>query len=391
MKKSFPKQKKEFFKNFKAAGYTLLETLVATGIAAIVITSAIGVTGNAYRSQRKVQFAQDFYSESRFLMERISQIARNNTLDYDRYFLEVGPEVNNCTAFNEDQIPGKYRTTEPDGLINYDNSFENRSILGYESIFYWDTDANDEQDRNLGGVKPDGTDDDCTKAWEKEGLIQELFLINGNRTMRTAIRRTPVSIEKFDLDQDGVPETDNPDYDTDDPDFDKLELQRQIGADIDGDGSVEIWAPDSTDVTTDIDGNGTDETGLPLIYWDETGSQCIVYIDENINGEYDNGFDSFHVVSGDKSSKDFCQKAHDFASVSPSALEINELSFSLSPSRDPYLNFRVDSAQIHPQVFISLSTEVRDPEMYDFETKENAPHISFQTMVSSRVFGNPRK
>lgn len=380
---------KIFQKKVNRSGFTLLETLVATGIAAIVITSAIGVTGNIYRSQRKVQFAQDFYSESRFMMERISQITRNNTLDYDRYFIEVGPEESgSCSAFEENQLPQRFRSGGADALTDYDNSRSNRFILGYETIFYWDTDSDGEQDRNLGGVIPDGSDDPCTKAWEEKALLQELFLINGSRNMRTAIRRNLTSIEEFDSDQDGTPETANPDYDTTDPNFNKLEMQRQLGTDIDGDGKIDVWAPNSSPITVDIDGDGTDETGNVLVHWDDT-EKCIIYVEDGTSDFQ--GTEPFKSILGENTSEDFCNKAHDFTAISPNALEITELTFSLSPSRDPYLNFRVDSAQIHPQVFISMTTEVRNPKLYDFETKENAPHLSFQTMVSSRVFGNSRK
>lgn len=388
--KKTPTFEKKFKKSIRNLGYTLLETLVATGIAAVVITSAISVTGNVYRSQRKVQFAQDFYSESRFMMERISQIARNNTLDYDRYFLEIGPITTNCASFNTDQIPYKYKDgADGDDLINENNSPSNRYTLGYETLFYWDTDSNEKQDRNLGGVNPTGVADPCLKAWEKNNFIQNLFLINGNRTMRTSLRRNPSSIQLFDNDQNGTPETNNPNYDTTDPDFNKLEMQRQLGADLNGDGKSDIWAPDTaSDVTIDLDLNGTFETGKPLIHWD--GSQCLLYIDENNNSSLD-GSELSHIILGDRTSEDFCKKSHDFTDISPNALEITELSFLLSPNRDPYLNFRIDSAQIHPQVFISMTAKVRNPKSYDFGTQENAPNISFQTMVSSRVFGNPRK
>jgi len=51
---------------FHHRGFTLLETLIATGIASIIITSALSVVASIYFSQKKVQFSHDFYAEARF-------------------------------------------------------------------------------------------------------------------------------------------------------------------------------------------------------------------------------------------------------------------------------------------------------------------------------------
>ena len=93
---------KNFFKN---PGFTLIEMLIATGISAIVLTTAFGTIGSVYFSQKRIQGAQDFYAEARFLMERVVQIARSNTIDYDRFFEKVGPEMGsgNCENFDADQ------------------------------------------------------------------------------------------------------------------------------------------------------------------------------------------------------------------------------------------------------------------------------------------------
>ncbi len=400
---------KKYFQNkYKKSGVTLLELLIAIGISSIVIVSVLTTVGNIYFSQKKVRFSQNFYTESRILMERISQFARNNTIDYDRYFLEVGPDDTNivspaiavCANFVKEQ----HKDTS--SLVN---NADNRAgagdyIGGYPSIFYWDTDAdgNGTQDRNLGGMNINGDADPCAQAFsETLGITNNksqasLYLINGARTLRTAIRNklinnaaTPVRVEPFDQDNDN--DIDDDDYlvlsvDTDES-F-RVEIQRQLGADTDNDLVADVWAP-SESVTIDIDSDGGVETGEIRVHWDDVSSQCIIYVDDGANsGEYDVG-ESYVKILGDETSEDFCAKAHDWTSISPKLIKIDDLTFNPAPDRDPFLNFRVDEAQIHPHVFISLKTDVRDPSAHGFEAG-NQPKLSFQTTVSSRVFGNTR-
>ncbi len=315
---------------YKNSAFSIVELLVAMGIASIVITSALGTVGQIYFSQKKVIVAQDFYAESRFLMERLVQTVRNNTIDYDRYFIEVGPDPTSCSSFDANQLP------EADSSTN--NTTENREILGYTNIFYWDTNGDNIPDRNLGGADLDGELDPCSQTWYEEQ--KTLRLINGARTLQTAMRKT-------------VEETGE--------NVDKLEIQRRLGTDTDNDGIADKWSPFTS--------------------W-ENDTTCNIYeeVEKNTLLGEAKGVDN----------EDACLRAHDWTVISPDALVVTSLTFEPSPDRDPFLNFRLDESQVHPHVFISLQTKLRRPSNFGFELGKE-PTLSLQTSASSRVFGDPRK
>lgn len=332
-------------------GFTLLETLIATGIAAVIITSALSIVASIYFSQKRIQFSQDFFAEARFLMERIAQITRNNTIDFDRYFVEYGPP-GTCSGFNADQLPA--------GYVNTTNDRDNRNTLGYSTIFYWDTNGDDTQDRNLGGVNPTGnTVDPCTQAWDNTSVLSVLYLINSSRTLRTEVRHLTGG---SDL---------------------KVALVRQLAADTDGDGEANVWGP------YDNDGDGVYEAADGDIELRWSGSECQIIYDENGDNTYADPTEYFPVM-GDSTSEEWCDQAHVQEDISPVALQVNQLQFEPNPVYDPYLAFRNNGAQVHPQVFINMDLELRNPDRYGFEVGSE-PVINFQTAVSSRVFGDIRR
>ncbi len=310
----------------KHSGYSLLEILIAMTLSAIVITAAVQSVGSIYFSQKKIHVTQSFATETQFLMERIVQLVRTNTIDYDRYFTEVGPPVADCVNFQGDQVPG--------GTLRTNNA-ANRLDLGYETIFFWDTNDDDVQNRNLGGSNLDGEVDDCTEAWS--GIQTTLYLINSSRTLRVAVRRT-LTVDPLD------------------DDFAKIEIQQQLGADTDNDGVADTWG----------------SIGL----WDFAGSGiCTVGGNE---------------ILGESTYQDVCMQAHDWTAVSPDDIEIENLFFSPAPNRDPFLGFAVDESQVHPHVSVSMETKLREPSDFGMEDGELS-NISLQTVASSRIFGNIRK
>jgi len=334
-----------------SSAFTLLETLIATGIASIIITSALSIVASIYFSQKKVQFSHDFFAEARFLMERISQIARNNTIDYDRYFVEYGPD-GTCAAFDVRQIPNPSLAT---------NNKDNRAALGYATVFYWDTDPSPDgiQDRNLGGKVTNGSSNDsCTRAFDETADIERLFLINSGRNMRIEIRHDPG------------------------PEF-KVSMSRQLGADTNGDGEVDTWGP------LDFNGDGDIEASDLDIGTQWTGTECQLLVNVNTDADF-NDTDEAITVMGDSATESWCDQAHLMQEISPMALQVEDLSFQPSPAFDPYLAFRNDGVQVHPQVFINLNLSLRNPDRYGFDAV-NVPTLDFQTMVSSRVFGNIRR
>ena len=296
----------------------------------------MGVIGQIYMNQKKILISQEFYDETRFLMEKLTQIARNNTIDYDRYFEEVGPEdTTECINFDEDQLPKSYKTASPANSLT--NNLDNRKKLKYSEIFYWDTNDDGKQDRNLGGMKPDGQDpgDPCAKAWHitntTTNTLDELYLINGAKDLRTAI--------KF------VEDSTNGNH---------IEIQQEIGQDTDGDARADTWSAHSE--------------------WADP-STCNIYKE------------AAHTTNLGTitTTKKICRRAHPWTQISHPKLIVDKFEFRLTPDRKPHLNFRIDTAQIHPSVHLTLQTKL-DDEFTIFEPTK-IPTIYLQTVASSRVFG----
>ena len=326
--------------SFRSRGMTMVELLVASTISAVVLSGLFAALGTVYFSQKKINATQSFSSESRFLMEQITQIVRNNTIDYDRFFVEVGPDLTDCPRFLLNQIPYNLQDGEldPDDLAEpITNNPSNREALGYENIFYWNIATGSiDRYRNLGGKKPtEGADvsDFCAEAWS--GTLTSLFLINKERTERTALR--------LDVNEK------------------RLQKQRLLGVDTTNNGEVDSW------------GFATE--------WDGENTNCKVFTAQDKMTEIGSALG----VIDEKT----CMRGHDWTNISPKAIEVVKFEFLPAPSRDPYLNYRIDAAQIQPNVFFRLHTKLRRPS--DFGIRSDEPiELIQQTMASSRVFGDPR-
>lgn len=338
----------------KFDGFTLLELIIASVITATLFTSALVTVSSIYMTQKRVRIAQDFYAESRILVERVSQLMRNNTLDYDQYFVAYGPGVGRCPSFNLRQYD-HLNPASPD-LVAPANDQTFRERVGYPNIFYWDTALvpDGETDRQLGGVDRSGNVDECTEAFDLQydyngdGAvgrdIDHLYLINGARTVRTIVRQ-----DTTEIDHDG-------DSQTSAVARNQLQMRREMTIDLDGDLRGDVWA-------------------VPI--WD--GDKCIIT---------DSGGLPFSVL-GDSTSQAFCQLGHDFVDLAPPTVSVDGLTFAPGPSRDPYLAFRVDEAQTHPHVFMSIEVSFRNFRGYGFK-QTSRPQTVLQTGVSSRVYGESR-
>lgn len=317
----------------------MVELLVASTISAVVLSGLFAALGTVYFSQKKINATQSFSSESRFLMEQITQTVRNNTIDYDRFFVEVGPDSDLCSTFNIAQVPQELQDSADPGSLfaPVTNNESNRDALGYKNIFYWNIATGSiDRYRNLGGKNhTDGEDaiDLCAEAWN--GTLDSLFLINKERTERTALR----------LDTNG----------------NRLQKQRLLGVDTTNNGEADSW------------GFATE--------WDEENTDCKVFTDQDKNTEIGSALG----VIDEKT----CMRGHNWTNISPEAIEVKAFEFLPAPSRDPYLNYRIDAAQIQPNVFFRLHTKLRQPSDFGIRSDESIELIQ-QTMASSRVFGDPR-
>jgi len=72
------------FKIFKKnlTGFTLIELLIAVAILGLISTALVGIFIQALKSQEASERMQNLQTDTRFLLERISQVARMGTLNY---------------------------------------------------------------------------------------------------------------------------------------------------------------------------------------------------------------------------------------------------------------------------------------------------------------------
>ncbi len=310
-------------KNKKFAGFTLIELMVASTIAAIVLVVSFALIGNIYFARKQIRVAQNFYSEARFLLEKIVTISRENTIDYDRYFEEVGPNPSNCSSFNSNQIAF---AKNKDNSINNNNDLTNRKKLTYPNIFYWK--ISDDLYRNLGGMKPDGSVDPCAQAFHSDNSnpLTVLYLINKERNIRTAIKLVG----------------------------NRIQTSVELGVDTNHDGEADLWSSNTR----------WDNNNICIVDGTVLKKQTLIQDEE------------------------LCNQAHDFTNISAKNLQVSSFNFTPYPDRDPYLNFRNDDVQVHPNIFLYMKVDLANFEDFGFE---NQPTITMQTSVSSRVYGNNRK
>lgn len=295
--------------------FSLLELMVALALFSVVFLSVFSMLSNLHITQKKIQVANDFYDESRILMDRLVQLSRNNTIDYDRYYCRTqDPDL------SDSDCQCLYMNTTDSDCANSEDELEERL---YEYAFLQDIGS---KKRNLGGMDPEWNNgDEDTNAFDGNAQT-ELYLINADRTVRTAIR---VSNQK-------------------------VETQTYLGIDRNGDKTVDEWG---LAVWNDGSDNRCEVTGVS--------------------------------VEGDFTDPAFCAQAHDWTSITPSSLNVTQSSFFVSPNKDPYLAFADDDVQIQPFVRFFLTFQRDNSQGLRFPD-DNIPEISFQTTASSRVLGSPR-
>jgi len=363
----------------KKFGFSLLELLIAMGIFGIVLIVSFDSIGGIYYSYQRTSTAQNFHDEVRFLMERIAHLVRENTIDYDRYFYLSGPDTTNCAAFDSNQRPDLADDSSVCDAANGSpcpNTRANRFALGdndknvglgYSNIFFWDTNGDDQPDKNLGGKDLTDTIDPCTQAFATTNIdwddtngnpaFNSIMVINSDRDTRHAIRYVQYT-------QNGEPDV-----------FGRIELQTQLLADTNSDGIGDLAGP--MDINEDGD---FDDTGEASIAWNEllVPNQCEITFDGTT-----------YPILGEQTEEN-CESAHEWTSISFEKLNITEVEFIPSPDSDPFLTFRRDETQVHPQTWIRMNVELKNFADLDYDDNTK-PQINLQTSVSSRVYGNTRK
>lgn len=359
-------------KNYRSRGMTLVELLIASTISAVVLASLFISLGNVYFSQKKINATQSFALESRFFMERVTQLIRNNAIDYDRFFLSVGPDSTLCANFDQNQVPEKFhnKTTENcacNSSVGCNNDYNCRNLIGYENFFYWNiVPVVDERTvlryRNLGGKKPnpdstelnqEDVEDPCVQAWHEVDPPalptppphypyfvdqNKLYLINKERTERIDIMYAKI-MEKEQT--RGV-----------------VAVIRELGVDTTKDGIADQWGASSV--------------------WDKASKTCTIYSGADAIGPAIGALD-----------EQACSRAYGVSILSPKAMDVVDFEIIPSPTRDPFLSYRIDEAQVQPHVFLRIKTRLLNPEQFGLDP-ETVIELTQQTTASSRVFGDIR-
>ncbi len=323
------KNKKFAFQlNSRQAGFTLIELMIASAIAAVVLVISFILIGNVYFARKQIRVAQNFYSEARFLLEKIVTISRENTIDYDRYFEKVGPNQSSCSSFDPDQIV--FAKTK-NNSINTNNDSTNRKILNYPDIFYWK--ISDDLYRNLGGMKPDGSVDPCAQAFH--GTPTTLFLINKERNIRTAIKLVG----------------------------NRIQTSVELGADTDHDGEADLWSYNSE--------------------WDNVNGKCS--IPDESNAQKETLIQDEELCNQAHDFTNISAKNLQVSSFNFTPYPDRDPYLNFRVEEDTINNEQV---QVHPNVFLYMKVDLANFADFGFE---NQPTITMQTSVSSRVYGNNRK
>jgi len=361
----------EFLK--KTTGYTFIEVLTAFGIFSVFLTATATIGVNFYNAQQKERARNLVLEETQFLLNRISNLVRENTIDYAEYYSDSCEDLsppnsgNYCPNWEDpirygDDMGEQFRENFPgvDGstfAAEYDRRFfylptcepgethgDDHNGDGIICDFadpnnfnegYFNTGA----DNILGKISAGGNDNvdrsailpppDAVNPAGYEQL--ELYLISPDGTKKTILRRIG---NKKDDDGDGLIDEDAGNFSIPDPDGnEQLGLLEMTASDFNGDTFLDGYLP-APDF--DLDGNG-----IPDI--------------------------------------------SDFQPISPSNIEIVDLRFFVAPLENPRKAFSENDrgTQIQPHVMILITVRPSAKLAKTLVGKNFT--VSAQTTVSSRV------
>ncbi len=329
----------KFFQK-KVLGASLVELLVGAGIFVMLMTISASTGIMMYKGKAKIQYTNTLYSETRFLMERMINDVRINTIDYGEYFsqnLQNTEEGEYSLKHNLSSTPGKYG--ENPGL--YEMFFyyipasdtENKNNVS-SNDFSW---RQEDRDADVSiGIFNTGADSDTsndvpgeftlpqnTFLYEISGTdpVMGLFLISGDGKTKTIYRyRTENSGTR------GI-----------------IEMAKMKLVDTDSDTTDDIVKNEWTDFYTSYTAGNTVENAQ-------------------------------------------------FISVTPPSLSVTKFSFTLAPLDDPQkafakpINNQGQTVQIQPHVILNISAQLIDEKARGILGQNT--EFSLQSAAASRIFHN---
>lgn len=313
----------------KAKGMSLIELLVGAGIFVMLMAISSSAGLMIYKGKAKIQYTNELYSETRFMMERMIRDVRVNTIDYYEYFSQNLQDSSyseknglSSTAGLYGENPGLYE------LFFYfiPNSDQAKNEVR-NSDFSWDN--NDRSsDINI-GVFNTAADKDSSNDSTEYTLSQSEFSYN--------IGDINPTMGLFFLSSDGYTKT----------------IYRYKTEDIGGEnerGFIEIATMKLTNTAS-----------APSVKneW--------IHQYEDTNG-------------------------YNFISITPPTLSVTNFSFILSPRDDPKKSFAkaVDddgvTVQIQPHVVLKISAQLSAQNARRIMGENN--EFTIQSSASSRIFHN---
>lgn len=335
---------------------SLVELLVGAGIFVMVMAISTSAGVMIFKGKAKIEYTNELYSETRFMMERMIRDVRVNTIDYYEYF---------------SQNIGSY---EEDGGLMPTSGYGNHPGL-YELFFYFipdDTDAeNDVSQSDFSWKDDDRSSDinigvfntaaDSDSSNDDTGGVTEFTLLYSE------------FVNKIIDSEYG----DNPTLTQRDED-DELVTEFSIGEEhlkgelflLSGDGLTKTIYRYNTEIIDEESRGFIEIAKMKLV---DTN------IDENITK---NEWVDFY-NEGDQPT---------FTSITPPSLSVTNFSFILSPRDDPKKSFAkgVDSngrtVQIQPHVTLKISVKLAEKNARGILGLNN--EFTLQSSASSRVFHN---
>jgi type II secretory pathway pseudopilin PulG len=349
-------------------GITLIELLVAMGLFSSASLMAVEIFINITRIQGRIQLENAIYEDARFMMERISRAIRNNTIDYEEYYNRaLGNEIGatyGCYAaqfYDPGITPVSTSSTKViDGLgalcttgVAYTGSgcmLFRPSVDKNTGMYPYKNKTTDSSDLKSNAFcplisttflsHPDFWESDMTcDGDERQYSMDKLFLISKDGTEKTIFARK--------ISNNNVH---------------SLSLLILKGEDENTDGITEKWADCSTNAFCCREGFMCDP-GSPASF-----NEIIDTLD---------GADPNPLYAG-------------FVPISPLRTDVKSLRFDVKPIEDPRKAFAEINQGIieQPSVTITLTVVPTAEQMGRYINPTNAPELTLQTTVSSRVQNN---
>ncbi|MFH0838114.1 MAG: prepilin-type N-terminal cleavage/methylation domain-containing protein [Patescibacteria group bacterium] len=328
---------RKFFLHRRAAGFTIIELMIALTILTMLALFGGRIYLNYMSASRDLKAGNLVYEEARFLMEKIVREVRQSGIDYEQYFNQNVMIPYNLATFGE---TGSYGD-------NY---------CVYSSFFY------DNDNESIGSRNTDMEASIVAAPLNPaavRAIENDLYLINlaGNR--RTMIKRIERNVDGDLIGKISMVKMEGRDFGED-------HINRNDS--YNGAAASEAGCLATKSDTREAD--GLTDTWLCAPDYPCTRNTPL---DDDIYGVNCFGF------------ADTVDDDHGFVDISPNALNVVNLQFIVSPKDDPWKAYNMDDAQIQPYVTIQMTVEA-NPKLVDTTNEARVPSITLTSTITTRNY-----